>query len=102
MRLAVLVSLALAFAASAAAQPAAGPAPEPARSPQFEAARQEMRDACSAEFRSLCPGFRGRLAFLCLMEAEPAKLSKGCRAGLVKLGQASAAEAAPAGGTTPR
>jgi len=92
MKLKIALTLA-AFAVSGAAfaqAPGGGQAP----SPEAQAARQAMMQACAADFKTLCDGKEGREAFMCLRQADPAKVSQGCKDAVAKM---PARPAPPAG-----
>lgn len=84
MKLSILVALgALAVGGAAFAQEP--PAGGPGQSPEMQAARQAMRAACAADFKTLCDGKQGREAMMCLRQADPAKISQGCKDAVSKM-----------------
>jgi len=91
MKLSIMAAVAaLAIGGTALAQqPGGGGA-----SPEMQAARQAMRAACAADFKTLCDGKEGREAFMCLRQADPAKVSQGCKDAVAKM---PARPAPPAG-----
>ena len=89
MKLSIVAGLgALALAGAALAQE------PPAPSPEMAAARQAMRAACAADFKTLCDGKEGREAMMCLRQADPTKISDGCKDAISKMPR----RAPPAGG----
>jgi len=81
MKLTILAALStLALAGAALAQEG-----QPAPSPEAQAARQAMRAACAADFKTLCDGKEGREAMMCLRQADPTKISDGCKDAISKM-----------------